>query len=179
MKVFLDLDGVLCYFLKGVEEKFNVDLSDHIEWNFDYQKDFGISKTKFWKSLDHDFWANLPKTPECDLILALVEGYKPIILTAPPLDESGGCVSGKVEWIRKNLPEFFFEGRYLIGAAKESISRPGALLIDDNERTITEWQSEGGTGILVPRPWNSLGQIGAPVIETIQQQLIICLGDEY
>lgn len=183
-QMFLDIDGVLADFDRGYREYYDcfagIEYEDVTSWEFcveHYKKMTGKSAASFWGGFTHEFWANLHKTPECDLILALTEPYKPILLTAPPLSGDGSSAGGKQEWIRKNLPDYFFDGRYLIGACKEICAKPGAILIDDSDANCIAWIENGGTAILVPRPWNVLREY--PVVQTIQENLIAVLDSDY
>lgn len=180
--VFIDLDGVLTDFTRGYRAWYGLDFryEQACDWNFChrvFKRQTGKSKDAFWRGFTKEFWANLEKTPECDMILALVEPYNPIVLTAPPIDPSGEAVGGKMIWIRNNLSKYFHEGRYLIGPAKKSIAREGALLIDDLGANCEEWSSAGGDSILVPRPWNVLS--GSDPVVVIQEGLMNILREDY
>ena len=180
-KIFLDVDGVLADFSGAAINLLDLDITndDITHWNsiLEYA---GMSVTQFWSHFDDNFWANLvKKTPECDEIVKLLEEYRPCLLTAPPFIGAGG----KQEWIRKNLPDFFYDGRYLIGPAKEYVAHKNAILIDDSDANIEEWKEQGGTGILVPRPWNVAGRgmnmEDIPVVSTVYEQLQGVLGDDF
>jgi len=169
-QIFLDLDDVLnCCTMSALKYVgCPVDEFDNSafqpEWGFDiihaanclHQfRTFTISA--FWESIKRDFWASIPKSPECDLLIegcASIVGMENIcILTAPTLDPD--CLAGKLEWIHSFMPKELHR-RYLIGPAKHCCAKPGSLLIDDSDRNIQRFRESGGMAITVPRPWNRM-----------------------
>jgi len=153
MQYFLDLDGVIVDFVGGIIKYYKLKCTefDICAWDSLYDWYPG-TVAEFWAGIPESFWENLAFTPEGPAIIDLLarEGIKATILTAPPWTGA----TGKQKWIRKNLPEYFDHGRYLIGPSKTCVARPGAVLIDDAEHNIDDWVKAGGLGILVPRPWN-------------------------
>jgi 5'(3')-deoxyribonucleotidase len=150
----LDLDGVLVKFVQGALKFHNKQIPiEDITWNFDKQ----VCETpkQFWEPLGYDFWFNLEKTEECDKVVEIVERYfgeRVVILSSPC--RTKGCAEGKVDWIKKNLPQF--ERRFFIGQAKSLLAAPTKLLIDDYDKNIDEFEKEGGNAYLFPRPWNKM-----------------------
>jgi len=114
-----------------------------------------FTESTFWQSIGRDFWANAPKSIECDWLLetcaGLVGRERVCILTAPTLDPD--CLAGKLEWIQRCLPKWIHR-QYLMGPRKHFCAKRGALLIDDNPRNIEAFSAHGGLTILMPRPWN-------------------------
>jgi hypothetical protein len=154
-QVFLDMDGIFVDFDEGVRQRYGVDWYP-TQWKIPY-KEWGFDFKSFWEDVDDvDFWARLPWTEDGKRIVALVEPFKPTILSASFLD---GATAGKMAWLTKNYPDTMKDGqrRVLIAngkEAKQAIAGPGKILIDDNEDTVDEWTDAGGIGILYPRPWN-------------------------
>ena len=146
---------------------------NHTQYDFDYSV-FGMSGNEFWNSLDHDFWANLEMLPWAEELLDYLEPFKPCILSSP----AGATASGKQRWIKKHLPKFWNDGRYLLGPAKHYAASPEAILIDDHEVKIQEFKDAGGRGILFPAPWNDLRALAdSPVIPVINILLDIASKD--
>jgi len=147
----MDLDGVIRDFEAGVERKFNVkferdDIQDY-RLNFNKIKDkTGLSTSEVWGELDIDFVSSLPFTPWAKRLLTALEPYKPIILTSP----SRTNATGSQNWIRKRLPHYFYEGRYLIGPCKRACANPQSILVDDWSRHTYEFIENGGHAILFP-----------------------------
>ena len=174
IQIFIDMDGVFVDFLGGCFKYFNTDktIADwpEREWGDDkiLKEMFGLSGPAFWKRIGNDFfWANLDWQPDGKEFIDFISPYKPVILTSPAF----GSAHGKHMWIRDNLHEYYKDRRYLIGPAKEYVSRPGVILIDDCEENILKWKEKGGMGILYPRHWNKLSYIPYPlkhVIETVR-----------
>jgi 5'(3')-deoxyribonucleotidase len=96
--------------------------------------------------MDIDFVKSLPFTPHAKRLLSLVEPFKPIILTSP----SRTNATGSQHWIRKKLPKFFYEGRYLIGPCKSACANPFSILVDDYSKNTKEFKENGGHSILFP-----------------------------
>jgi len=166
MRIFLDLDGVIVDFAKGVIEWYNLNCKpeDWKSWG-DIFKYYKKSERNFWDGLTDKFWIDLEFTKEAKEILTLVEPFKPCILTTPSWTGAGG----KQQWIRKNLPDYFNDDRYLIGPPKWLLAPGNSLLIDDAEENIRKFCASGGIGILVPRPWNYLHREN--VIEHLKRSL--------
>jgi hypothetical protein len=160
-------DGVLSAFVPGALSFFhsNADIND-ITWDFPRDilgfKDAG--DMDFWNQLGYDFWANLDWTPEGQGLVKQVEelvGQENIgILTAP--QDTTGCVDGKRAWIKKHLPKY--TKQLVVTPAKTLFAAPKKILVDDHDPNITKFTKTpqglptGGSGVLIPRPWNSAKQ---------------------
>jgi len=73
-----------------------------------------------------------------------IKPYNPTLLSAPSYNNNSRL--GKRLWVRNNIP-----GTKLILASranKVNYSNENSILIDDMPRTIEEWESGGGIGIL-------------------------------
>tara|TARA_R100000951_G_scaffold111396_2_gene110378 strand:- start:33979 stop:34521 length:543 start_codon:yes stop_codon:yes gene_type:complete len=154
-KIFLDMDGVVANWCKGVSDWFggNFDQKDVETWS--WAKDhLGLSSEAYDEGVvNEEFWERLPRTDEFFEFLELIEPYKDItcILSSP---SAAGGLSGKQTWIKNHLPYFYDNFQYLIGPAKSFCAGPGALLIDDSGRNCKDFIAAGGHSILVPRRWN-------------------------
>lgn len=171
MKVLLDLDGVLVNFVGGMCESHNrPDPFEEGHTDYYLEKAWDMSLSAFWKPAENaEWWANLPKTKEADDIVQLVEAYvgfdNVCILTSPTVNPLS--LAGKVQWIQSNYPDY--RRKFLIGPQKQFCAHPGSALIDDHEANIHAFVTEGGHGILVPRPWNTLRN--ESVLPSIELQL--------
>jgi hypothetical protein len=157
MICFLDLDGTLVDFCGAAQTRLGItqaqldELPKPWSWDFIFEVS-GVPPEDFWPTLDAEFWATLPWTPDGRAILDLVEGaFDQICLISKPTGP--GSHDGKQAWIAQHIPRY--NGRALFGAAKHYCAGPGRYLIDDSETNINEFYNYGGRGILVPRPWNS------------------------
>jgi 5' nucleotidase, deoxy (Pyrimidine), cytosolic type C protein (NT5C) len=149
---YLDLDGVLVDFHKGVMA-FHRHFQPYETLTWDIWDSWNMSAEAFWGPLGYDFWLNLPWTPEGKTFLQGVEKvFKDrIVITTSPC-WTPGCAQGKLDWIKREIPHLFRSTS--IGPAKHLLAGPGKLLIDDSDSNIKLFVDEGGTAIRVPRPWN-------------------------
>lgn len=154
-RCFLDLDGVLVDFVRGVQEFHKVTLPyESVRWGLEAQMGFGDRKNEFWAPLGYEFWANLPWTQDGKEILdsvRVVFGANIGILSSPC--STLGCCDGKRDWVRRNLGADLHRTCFL-GADKSIFANPHSLLIDDNDDNVRKWREAGGAAILWPRPWN-------------------------
>jgi 5'(3')-deoxyribonucleotidase len=152
MKVFLDMDGVIVDWDRGVEKLFGVPWKEHTTWDVDYAH-FGMTPKGFWSHLDTiEFWKNLPWTRDGRKIWEIVKEYDPIILTH---GRNANSCAGKVEWIKRELPEAYRRNRYLIcGGDKGIVATPDSVLIDDSEEHCARFNECDGRFILYPAPTN-------------------------
>lgn len=164
IKCLIDLDGILVDFIAGACELFEVDnpykKEEHLG-NEHLDQVLKIEKEVFFKKMGYEFWANLGPTCDCFEIIDLLENKFGIdnicILTKPIMTK--GCADGKIEWIRKYLPEYYKRKHFLLGPCKHFCASPHALLIDDAAKNINNFALHNGETILVPRPWNKLYRI--------------------
>ena len=115
------------------------------------------SSSKFWDSLDREFWATIPPEPHLtEMMEYLVDqvGIRNVCIASTPTlcPES---LAGKLIWVKKHLPTFMHR-QYMFGVDKSLLAKPDRLLIDDNQDNCVEFGREGGHYLLVPRPWNVL-----------------------
>lgn len=158
-QIFLDLDGLIRDFSRGLIDHFKMDHSpeDVTHWGYSVDKitkKYGFTEDEFWNCLTYQFWSTLPMTPYANRIINIMRPLKPTILTSPAHNSAGPTQA----WIKENLPAYFNDGRYLIGPAKESCAHENALLIDDSEENCVKFYQAGGDIIMFPGPWNSAGK---------------------
>jgi hypothetical protein len=115
---------------------------------------FGLEANTFWDPMNYEWWSALPKTPDCDELLAVLKeffGPKNIALcSAPSLNP--GCMPGKVEWLKVHAP--FLYRQFCFAPNKKFFAGPQRLLIDDREKNTLEFEEAGGKAFLYPRVWN-------------------------
>lgn len=154
-ELFLDMDGVIVAFDRGIIDFLGLDTTEEAfqMWN-DIYNYTDLTPSEFWHELDASFWEAMEPTPEADTILSMVDEFKPVLLSMLPLTNRAEACHGKVNWIRKHMPDYYNEGRFLIGGTKHQLAGPGKMLIDDSQANCEDWSEHGGHAILVPRPWN-------------------------
>jgi len=155
MKVFCDIDGVLTDFPAAYNRRYN--LSIPLEQFNEEQFPTAVrcdDPQIIDADLDKDFWANLPWMPDGEIFLYLLErlfGFENIWLLSFPSYSTDGP-RGKIEWVRRELPQYFM--RLILAMDKRSCASSDAILFDDKPRNVTEFKAAGGSAILVPAPWN-------------------------
>lgn len=171
-----DMDGVLIDFNRGIHEAHNRPLttydSPESKGVWDIEKLWGITPGEFWDPISKDsykFWANLHPTPEAETLLALAGGIGgPISILSTPSSD-GGCFNGKSDCIGRHWP--LLKRRIAFAKEKKWLASPNKILYDDKDSNIQEWRSQGGIGILIPRPWNSEYMYADNVIEMVVEKL--------
>ena len=138
-KIYCDMDGVLCDFNKRFEEFGKMPPKE-------YENKYGIKQ--FWKLIDDEigvrFWVGMPWMPDGKELWNFIKPFNPSLLSAPSRNNESRL--GKRLWVRNHIP-----GTKLILASrsnKQQYSNKNSILIDDMPRTIEEWDSGGGIGIL-------------------------------
>lgn len=149
MKIFVDLDGVIANFGKGICQAANVPYPKQTQFSSYGWVETLMPKAVMYSSMrGHDFWANLEKFPWADKLIKMVNDVSCgnwMFLTKPTPD--AGCYSGKYEWIATHFPKY--QNKLIICPGTKSVCCTGAndILIDDCPKNITEWVAKGGYGI--------------------------------
>lgn len=132
-----------------------------------------VEPAVFWEWISRKTWAEMPQSSQFWLIesAALMVGRENVMVATVPT-KSPDCLFGKYEWMEQHLPDWM-QRQYNITPRKWRLSVPGALLIDDADHNVKEWRTRpdgmpSGDAILVPRPWNSLHEIGQCSFATSQ-----------
>jgi hypothetical protein len=150
-EIYCDMDGVLCDFDKSFQ---NISNNTPPE---EYEKKFG--KKAFWKLINSEgskFWSNIPWMSDGKKLWNHIKKYNPNILSAPSSDPSSK--EGKLEWIDNNLTNV--KEIFLVPAdEKQKYATPKAILIDDKESNIEQWNDRGGIGILHTSTNDTLKQL--------------------
>jgi len=176
MKCLLDLDGVLVDFMSGACELHGYPESksiDRISKTF-AAKLFGLSDIQFFSAMDHSFWSGLRWTEYGRDVLDVIRSFfsdKDICLcTAPTPISSSGCISGKLAWIERELPNF--SRRFMITSCKYFSAHPAVVLVDDRSENCNEFVAHGGHAVLVPNHWNHMFMINAAqMIKLLKENL--------
>lgn len=145
MDLFVDLDGVLVDLHNGYIDKIGRTLTaSHL---------LGMSSKEIWEEVDRlhpDFWMTLPKTKEFDLILGyisyLMNDIDIKILSAATITSKDRCIEHKKMWVDINTNIESDNVNICMRHEKKNFAS-GNILIDDNMKNISEWNSNGGIGI--------------------------------
>jgi len=156
--ILLDIDGVLADFVGHALKLLHKEEVIVDRWDFYDQLE--MTAKEFWNAIDkagHNFWANIPKLPWADHIIEQLQlnihdtEHKIILCTSPT--NSPYCVSGKIEWIHKNYPQF--KDYFIITPCKTLLGGRDNIVIDDNEMNCESFNSMGSHTVLFPQLWNS------------------------
>lgn len=136
-KIFLDLDGVMADFERGVREILKLDPKK-------------VSNEELFSTLakkGKDFFLKLPKTKDADRLWKFLQGNDIKILTGVPTTNREEAAKNKVSWVRRNLSKNV-KVITTSSRSKKKYAGPDNILIDDRKDNITEWKAAGGIGIL-------------------------------
>lgn len=158
MKIYCDMDGVLCDFDKGILEIDGITtVDDLIE---------GDPVLDMWVHIDkvggcEEFYKNLDWLPDGEILWDYLKTMKNVeILSSlggsnPDME---GAKKGKIAWLKKNkidIPQHFAEGAKF----KQKWANPNAILIDDYERNIDQWRKAGGIAIYFINANNAINEL--------------------
>ena len=128
------------------------------------KKDAGIKRTQWEKRVTdamfsivgsggHPYWSSLPSLPGYDQMIAVADRLVGLanvyVCTAPVIDKTGGCESGKRAWIDSNTL-VSAENVFVTGDKGSIVSLfPGdvCVLIDDRLKYCQAWEAGGGIAI--------------------------------
>jgi len=142
-RIYCDMDGVLCDFVKAVENITGKSIDDWMKGN----------KKEKWDPIKEksNFWSTLPWHPGGRQLWSYISKYNPHILSAY-VEESfdPNCISGKSQWARNNLGIGTTRINLVKRIQKQNFAkfagRP-AVLIDDYIKNINQFKDRGGYGI--------------------------------
>ena len=131
--LYLDLDGVLADFDRGVEALIGA-TPEQLEPN------------QMWPQLARhgDFFANLEMTEDGPLLWEACAPLSPVILTGLP--RGRWAEPQKRRWVAEHLGEDV-EVITCMSRDKPQWSGPGRVLVDDRDRPRQAWESAGGVFI--------------------------------
>ena len=140
-KIFVDMDGVLADFVRGVES------SKYLNGPFDRQADYDDQKLKFSNA---GLFRDLPPMKDMQALVNYCKncGIDWEILSCSGMLNRTKVTKDKIDWIRKYVHPSVIITCTLKGKDKAVFARPGHVLIDDKQSNIKAWQDAGGYGIL-------------------------------
>jgi hypothetical protein len=148
--LFLDLDGVIVDFIRGVEDRYGV--------KYPYSK----SGSELYEVMDRycdEIFSHLPVLPGGELFLDLYTKNPGRVkfLTAVPahwsVDMYFAGRDSKEAWLQQYLPDLdLVWDVYVVGDkdTKKFYAEPNHILVDDHDRTINDWIQAGGIGYHYP-----------------------------
>lgn len=133
-RLFLDLDGVLADFDRGVELVTGC-------------RPDQLSTREMWRALSRepDFFGTLELMVDAKELWAYCKRHHPVILTGLPIGT--WAAPQKRRWVANMLGEDV-EVITCMSRDKPNWSAMGHVLVDDQEKTKAGWEAKGGTFIL-------------------------------
>jgi FMN phosphatase YigB (HAD superfamily) len=143
LKIYVDLDGVLCDWEKAFEnlgKEFTKGLKGQ-----DYEDTYG--RDALWaliaKEGKLEFWGEMPWMQDGKELWEYIKKFNPTVLSTPA--NSKFSKEGKKIWLArelgKNVPFIFSKDKF-------EHANPESILIDDYEKKYKNWIAHGGIGIL-------------------------------
>lgn len=157
---YIDLDGVLVDFWGGIVKQYP-ELKDYYKkkenlGTNDWAKTVGLNQAEFWKPLEHDWWSSLKWTDEGREIVAILKerfGFENCFICTAS-SQNFGSPSGKMAWLKRHLPQFFYKMQIFICKPKWKLAKEGRIIIDDKFSTCDKFEKNGGVAYRLPRKWN-------------------------
>jgi len=157
MIIYLDLDGVIINWAKGVCDWFGVQCKPEEITHWDAMYDITHTEVdEFWNKIKTPaFWEYLEFYPGAKKFIKKLKKYSDVILLTSP---ARGCAGFRQNWIQKYLPDFYNENKYIITPGKYHCAYNKTILIDDSDKNCSMFAQNGGHTVLYPQPWNSAGK---------------------
>lgn len=158
-KIYIDLDGVLADFDRGVKEILG--LEPHVQGAATKEEDDYLYQKM--RQVEHFYGSLEPMEGAISMFNTLYAefGSKVEILSGIPKPKRGiiNAESDKREWVKKYLSDKLVAN--IVLRKDKPLLCKGAeyILIDDFAVNIGEWESEGGTGVLHVSPEETIAKI--------------------
>lgn len=178
MRAFLDMDGVIVDFLKGLHKVFKIDYEyDKYPhplglWDmFSHMQDPEIPFEVINAACSQEFWRDLKWTTEGRRIFdAVSTAFGGCQLLTTPMPNPGSW-TGKYMWVERELGPSMANNLIITTTSKDIVATPSTILIDDRDKNVEDFEAAGGYAILVPRPWNSDYKLANKTLEVVRQRI--------
>ena len=153
-RIFLDMDGVLADFLKGVSEELGIKVTNDEAGHRVYDKNKAELTAK------HIF-RNLEPMSDMWKLLGFVNnlGIHTEVLSAAGSVNREIVVNDKIGWVKEHVHPYWITTCTFNGSQKAAFAHPKAVLIDDREKSIKQWENAGGIGILHTSAENTIKEL--------------------
>ena len=134
--IFCDMDGVLVDFDNWFEKKHGI-------------LPYKLPREELWEIVINtkDYWINLPKTSDADILVDYLKKHDFRILTGLPVYGFNKAKKEKKRWLKNNYG--IVDGVICcLSKDKQKYGKPNDILIDDRPNNIEKWIKMGGIGIL-------------------------------
>jgi hypothetical protein len=168
-RIFIDLDDTMVDFMGAAMEIFwgPVEKTPEVLTAFNTFINDKPTHKIMWEKIEKlgpDWWEDLPKLPWADNILSACKDTCSNIafLTSPGV--SPNAAAGKIKWSNKH----FGENELIMTKKKHMCACEGSLLIDDWDKFLVPWASNGGVAYQLKREWNSSGFSAEEIISLLR-----------
>jgi len=163
-EIYLDMDGVIADFVHAfMHIHKRMDLAHNLTTRC-LEEVLGITQEECWAPIvdeKHYFWDEIPIFPWAIELYQFCRQIGPVTFLSRPicLPELNGrdtayCVRGKLTWLRRNFGQEIDEHDVIFTGRKESVAKPGVLLVDDDERYELKFRERGARQIVFPACYN-------------------------
>ena len=145
--IFLDMDGVLCNFVKAFRTIAG----------FEPGESSADNKNSVYTVLQNvpiEFWSKMTWMSDGKELWNYVKNLN-VKICSTPID-TNTCINGKKYWCKVNLGA---QITVILTATKEDYASPTHILIDDREKNINKWAKASGIGILHKNTKDTLRQL--------------------
>lgn len=144
MRLYFDMDGVLCHFDKRACET----------WGFEPNESGWYDiEAHHWKLIEHntEFWSHMEWQPGGKELWEATKDMNRWILSAYNPAVMKSTIVGKIGWINNQLDIPDWKAKLVMREDKRhfAVNHDGTrnVLIDDQLKNIQEWAAAGGVGI--------------------------------
>lgn len=181
MRIFVDLDEVLCDFVGGA-------LAVHRPYQalaelqaartpgvWDLPSFLGITLEEFWEPIHaqgEQFWLGLRPLPWINSVMGPATYHdrtcQPRIITTP--SDNPHSYSAKIKWILRYVGPCE-ASTAILTHDKSQYACPDAVLIDDRDKNVQDFIDAGGQGIVFPTIGNSLWKLADDPLTHVHMEL--------
>lgn len=163
-KIFVDLDGVLADFPRGMTKAMHATIGPSYVHNEDrYEADREYAR-RMWKGIEqyqeqgNELWYELELMHDAMKLWEYVRPHSPQILTATgkPIYDAE---TQKRKWVAEKLGDDVVVNLTRKAAEKAKHAAEHHILIDDKEKAINPWKSAGGIGIVHTSADNTIREL--------------------
>lgn len=147
VQIYVDIDGVLADFVKGVTEILIPDYDEEMYQSNPRYRNEMWDKVAEYSQNGGKLWAELPVMHDAMELWNFVKPYNPQILSATGRREYGATTQ-KRGWIKQHIDPKVKVNLVQAARMKAEYANKGDILIDDQPKAINPWKDAGGVGIL-------------------------------
>lgn len=157
--IYVDLDGVLADFDKGISELIGEPYNEHeFQNNKKYVKRMWDTVAKYSKE-GGELWYNLDLMHDAKDLWNYIKKHKPQILSATGHTVKDHTADQKRRWVAKHFGKDVKVNLTQTAQQKSEHAKPNRILIDDKTKAINPWKAAGGIGILHTSAANTIREL--------------------